>query len=567
MAKTNCEKCGSSDAVEVYPDGGEHCYSGGCDYHKFPEGSKFNSFHKLKATVKGKGIQLLEGGTHAPFRGISAQACTKYDYRIHQLAVGRTGVHSAPYHDRDGTMVAQHLRDPNDKNFMPFAGNAKGDTELQLFGQHLFPKGGKKLYVCEGEIDTLSAYTALGHSWPVVGLAGAQRVDKVFKANMEFLESFDTVVLCFDNDEAGQTATKKALEILSFGTHVLKDFPAECKDVNDILMKRGLGDARTQLMFRTEEYIPDGIKKIDQVLFNEGNFDITLYPWDSVNKKMYARRSGEITLHTSGSGMGKSTIVREIVSSLLTQQEKCGLIMLEESTEETKADIMALKLNKPVRKILAQRKINSKMVEKGLEPLYPDVMDLTNGELEGAEKSVNESGLMLLDHSQGYTVESVMTQIRYMAVSQGVRHIFLDHITILVSSSKEVENEVKAVDVIMGQLRGLVEELNINIDLVCHLRKKANGLKSVNTGGDIAVEDLRGSGGLYQISNNIFTYSRDQHDDLRKNITTVRSLKSRLGGYTGVVCELEFKPETGTIVEHISEDTFDNNDSKSEAYG
>jgi twinkle protein len=181
-------------------------------------------------------------------------------------------------------MVAQHLRYPHNK-IMPFAGNAKGDTELQLFGQHLFPKGGKKLYVCEGEVDTLSAYTALGHSWPVVGLAGAQRVDKVFKANMEFLESFDTVVLCFDNDEAGQTATKKALEILSFGTHVLKDFPAECKDVNDILMKRGLGDARTQLMFRTEEYIPDGIKKIDQVLFNEGNFDITLYPWDSVNKK------------------------------------------------------------------------------------------------------------------------------------------------------------------------------------------------------------------------------------------------------------------------------------------
>jgi len=555
MAKTNCPKCGSSDANEVYDDGGAHCFS--CGDHTFPtdEGSMTEVFKQCK--TKGKGIEMLEGGVHAPFRGITAEACKKYDYRIHNQALGRNGVHSAPYHDRSGKLVAQHLRDPADKKFMPFAGNAKGDTELQMFGQHLFAKGGKKIFVCEGEVDTLSAYSAMGHSWPVVGLAGASRVDKVFKANMEFLMGFDQVVLCLDNDEAGREATKVALDLLPFGTLIVKDFPAECKDINDVLNKGGTKAVYNLLHYKAEEFIPDGIKKISSVMFEADNFDVTLFPWDAMNHKMFARRSGEITLHTSGSGMGKSTFVREIVSSLLDQGEKCGLIMLEESTEETKADLMSLQLNKPVRKILAQRKINSKMVEKGLEPLYKDVIDLSIEELNSAEHTVNESGLMLLDHSQGYTVQSVLTQIRYLAVSQGVKHIFLDHITILVSSDKEIENEVKAVDVIMGQLRGLVEELNINIDLVCHLRKKSNGQKSVNTGGDIAVEDLRGSGGLYQISNNILSYSRDQHDEERKNITQVRSLKSRLGGYTGLICELKFTPETGKITEYEHEDKFD----------
>ena len=550
MAKTNCLKCGSSDGREVYEDSSEHCFV--CSDHTFPEEDRVKELDVTltpQFRTKSQPQALLEGGQHVPLRGITATTCKKYDYRIHAQHKGRSGVHSAPYHNRDGKLVAQHLRDPQDKKYMPFVGDAGKGTELQLFGQHLFPKGGKKLYICEGEIDTLSAYTALGESWPVVGLAGAQRVEKVFKANMEFIESFDTVVLCFDNDEAGQVATEKALDILSFGTHVLKDFPADCKDVNDILVKTGGQQTRTTLMFRTEEHLPDGIKSIADVHFEEETFDVTLFPWDSFNRKLFARRSGEITVHTSGSGMGKSTIIRQVISNLMQQGEACGLIMLEESTEETKADLMSLHLNKPVRIIMAQRAINSKLEAKGLPPLYDDVVSLTLEELQEATKAVDESNLMILDHSKGYTVDSIVTQIRYLAVAKGVKHIVLDHITILVSSSKEIENEVKAVDVIMKELRMLAEELNISIDLVSHIRKKPTGSKSVNNGGDIQMEDLRGSGGLYQIANNVLAYSRDQHDEERKNITTVRSLKARLGGYTGIVCELEFSAETGLLTE------------------
>ncbi len=562
MAKTACTKCGSSDGREVYDDGGSHCFV--CSDHEFPEGSA-DAYQNVKPVVKTKGQPMLEGGVHTALRGITASTCRKYDYRVHTQYQGQSGVHSAPYANREGKIVAQHLRMPD--KAMPFVGQAGKDQELQLFGQHLFPKGGKRLFICEGEIDTLSAYTALGESWPCVGLAGANRVEKIFKSNMEFIESFDTVVLCFDNDEAGRLATEKALEILSFGTHVLKDFPAGCKDVNDILTKTGMQQARTTLMFRTEEHLPDGIKSIADVEFKEEAFDVTLFPWDSFNKKLFARRSGEITVHTSGSGMGKSTITRQIVSNLMQQGETCGLIMLEESTEETKADLMSLHLNKPVRLIMAQRAINRKLEAKGLPHLYTDVVSLSLAELEEATKAVDASNLMILDHSKGYTVDSIVTQIRYLAVAKDVKHIVLDHITILVSSSKEIENEVKAVDVIMKELRMLAEELNISIDLVSHIRKKPSGSKSVNNGGDIQMEDLRGSGGLYQIANNVLAYNRDQHDEDRKNITTVRSLKARLGGYTGIVCELEFDPSTGLLNEIDSINNPFGDDKDKEDYG
>ncbi len=552
MPKTNCEACDSSDAREVYDDGGSHCFS--CGDHEFPtDGEK----REVKPVVtKSKPNQpMLEGGVHTALRGITASTCKKYDYRVHSQYQGQSGVHSAPYTNREGAVVAQHLRMPN--KAMPFVGNAGADQELQLFGQHLFPKGGKRLVICEGEIDTLSAYTALGESWPCVGLAGSNRVEKIFKSNMEFISSFDTVVLAFDNDDAGHKATKVALDILSFGTCVVKDFAAGCNDLNDILVGKGAKALRDMLFYKAEEHLPDGIKSIADVEFKEETFDVTLFPWKSFNEKLFAMRSGEITVHTSGSGMGKSTIMRQIVSDLMKQGENCGLIMLEESTEETKADLMSLHLNKPVRIIMAQRAINAKLEAKGLPPLYLDVAELTDSEISSANQAVNDSNLMILDHSDGYTVDSIVNQIRYLSVAKGVKHIVLDHITILVSSSKEIENEVKAVDVIMKELRMLAEEKNISIHIISHIRKKPTGSKSVNNGGDIQMEDLRGSGGLYQIANNVLAYGRDQHDEERKNITVVRSLKARLGGYTGIVCELEFDPTTGVLneVEGITQST------------
>ena len=67
------------------------------------------------------------------------------------------------------------------------------------------------------------------------------------------------------------------------------------------------------------------------------------YPWEVVNEKTYGIRLGELVTITSGSGMGKSTLLRELEYYFGTiRGEKCGIIALEESTRKTGLELMGL---------------------------------------------------------------------------------------------------------------------------------------------------------------------------------------------------------------------------------
>ena len=89
--------------------------------------------------------------------------------------------------------------------------------ELRLFGQHLWKNAGKRIVIVEGEIDALSVFEAMPN-WPVVSLPnGAQSAKKAIKNSLEFLESYERVVLLFDMDEPGQKAVEEVAEMFSPG--------------------------------------------------------------------------------------------------------------------------------------------------------------------------------------------------------------------------------------------------------------------------------------------------------------------------------------------------------------
>jgi twinkle protein len=59
-------------------------------------------------------------------------------------------------------------------------------------------------------------YEMLGSRYPVVSVSkGAAGAVKDFKQNLEWLEGFENVVICFDNDPAGREAAEKCAQILS----------------------------------------------------------------------------------------------------------------------------------------------------------------------------------------------------------------------------------------------------------------------------------------------------------------------------------------------------------------
>lgn len=54
------------------------------------------------------------------------------------------------------------------------------------------------------------------NKWPVVSLrSGAAGASKDIKENLEWLETFENVVICFDSDKAGQDAARSVLDLFS----------------------------------------------------------------------------------------------------------------------------------------------------------------------------------------------------------------------------------------------------------------------------------------------------------------------------------------------------------------
>ena len=100
----------------------------------------------------------------------------------------------------------------------------------------------------------------------------------------------------------------------------------------------------------------------------------------------------------------------------------------------------------------------------------------------------------------------------------------------------------------MTKLRSLVEELNFGLILVCHLRRLPD--KTGHEEGAItSLSHLRGSHGLAQLTDICCGLERSQQDEETKDILTIRVLKNRYTGDTGVACSLHYNRETGRLSE------------------
>ena len=71
------------------------------------------------------------------------------------------------------------------------------------------------------------------------------------------------------------------------------------------------------------------------------------YPWACLNDMTYGFREKELVTITSGSGMGKSQMVRELEHYLLgATDDNIGILALEEDIPKTALGIMSIEANK-----------------------------------------------------------------------------------------------------------------------------------------------------------------------------------------------------------------------------
>ena len=119
-------------------------------------------------------------------------------------------------------------------------------------------------------------------------------------------------MVCFDNDKPGVEASQKVAQL--FEPNKCKIVRLEYKDPNEYL-KMGKAKEFVQNWWSAESYTPAGIMnlaKLGDTLYEEEYCETIPYPWSAMNEKTYGMRTGELVTFTSGAGMGKSSIMREL---------------------------------------------------------------------------------------------------------------------------------------------------------------------------------------------------------------------------------------------------------------
>jgi len=507
-----CPSCESSDALARYDDGHGYCFS--CSYHEQESGVASEKQPEVSKSLIDREYQAI------PNRGLNEETCKKWDYGV-TLHHGKP-MQVATYRNDAGVPIAQKLRMP-DKSFQ-ILGNSK---KMGLYGEHLWRSGGKMVTVTEGEIDALSVSQQTGNKWATVSVPnGAQGAHKAVARSLEWLETFESVVFMFDNDQAGREAAERCSLMLSVGKAKIATLPL--KDANEMLVA-GRGSEIVSAQWGAKPFRPDGVVLGEDLWEQVSEVDDSEsfpYPWAGMNDKTYGIRKGELVTLTSGTGIGKSSICREIAHHLIINDKKVGYIALEESVARTAKGIMGISLNLP---------IHIHGTDVGMEQLH-DAFQATMG----------TGNCVLYDHFGSMDSDHLLGKIRYMVKALDVEYVFLDHISIVVSGYEDGD-ERRRIDNIMTKLRSLVEELGIALILVSHLKRPEG--KAHEEGAKTSLAQLRGSASLGQLSDLVLGFERDQQSEDEADVTTVRVLKNRYAGETGVNCTLRYSKETGRLKE------------------
>jgi len=478
-----------------------------------------------------------------------------------------------PSYSKDGTLSGFIKRDWTKQKDEKFHFSAVGvvSEKNQLFNQNNVPRGGKRLYIAEGHEEALAIKRVLldglkGTKWAgkiipsVVALPlGTGNAAACIAHNLDFVQSFSEIVLAFDSDEATKIEAKKGIVkgkeakeevanlLLSNNIFTFKH-PEECKDSREAVVKGLSGELYKVLSFGLEPYSPENIVSgddadLDSLLepLREGHY-ISRYP--KLCEKIHGFRTGnELITYTAFSGVGKSTLNREIAWELCADGYKVGFIFLEEPLRKTQQALLSLELG-----------VN--LSEFRQNPL---AMATREAIAEAKDKVLSNGRTFFLDHFGSLKVSKLMQQIKYLHFICGAEHIFIDHISMVVAGL-ESNNERKDIDMLYEELAAFITVNPVTIHAVCHLKRVEDQVPKVKEGEEpkpywrqVKKEMLRGSSGIEAMSTCIIALENEVLPDETRGRVRTKVLKDREWGILGI-CDTLKQREDGRL--HVDEDTF-----------
>ena len=436
--------------------------------------SKFKKDFSGLQTQQSRGVSLINSSlNYMGKRGISEETCTEF---------GVTG-------DDDAIYLNYWSLEPGGKyNLCKIKGRKIGEIkngqsqkylgipggESILFGSHLY-NNQPVLIICEGEFDCLSMHEGIKFvnaqsKVMAVSVPSGSGHNKWIETCSNFLDQFQTIVICSDLDEAGVKMRDTCAERMSnyqvkwidLERFLNKDHHI---DINDLLITKGKKHVG-YLLKHIESIDHDCGFKADKIqtggkkeLFFTGFWGL-----DRVCKFEF----GETTVLAGDSNDGKTTVARQMMISAIQNGHKVGCMF----GEEKKSKFLELSVR--------QSYHNTKCFETN-EDYYGDREFTPTPEIEDRWKKEYGKNINLfqLDKVRSIEVigEKILDWISFCCDVEGVRVFFIDN---LMKVTADADNENSAQGAFIEKLYNLAQIKNIHIILIVHT-KKIDGLINSNS--------------------------------------------------------------------------------------
>lgn len=510
-------------------------------------------------------------------RNIREDICKKFGIRagLSEKDGKTVEAHYFPSYNQKGKIVGFMKQDITKNKEEAGHWTAIGSVGIgnKLFGQDITESINRKrssLVITEGQWDAVSVYQALvdqvkgtkyeGMEPFVVSIPlGTANAVEAILHNDEFVKSFDSLCIFFDDDHCTPAEIKKGImkgheareavanAMVGSGIALTTISPDEgFKDASDYMQAGRSGDLAKLVQFNKRVYSAEKIVKASEI-----SLDTILEPrpegiyvndFPKLMHKIHGFRTRELVLLTAPSGVGKSTVLSIFAESFVESGEKIGMIYLEETNKETMQRLIAAKLKVSYLKF-KDKPLDCASIEE-IKAAYDDI--------------VNNDKLVMLGHFGSLPVSELMGKIKHMHLVEGCKYILLDHLSMVISGM-ETENERKQLDIVMTELAAFCAANDVCVIAVSHINRTAaeqfkppKGKEDEPFWVKVTKEMLRGSSSLEQLSFVILGLEPQIMPDRSRGNVRLTVLKNRPWGYLGA-CD-EFKIDENTWEVLLSQD-------------
>ena len=437
-----------------------------------------------------------------------------------------------------------------------------GDVDLQcdLLGQREAQQVKKKntVFVVEGFWDILSSFQSLYNQQPnkgafvpavvspALGIGNTKSPDgtnarQQLATNMEFIQGFNNIRVCFDNDTEGKENVGQlgvqdcALVLQDFINIVLP-----CNDINDLLLSEGEKEVYFKLLDRNAKKFEHGSIKSGigdtSELMQPLKKGVHLDALPNTMRLLHGLREREFTIILAPPKCGKTTLCKLLHYNLMLAKQTTLGVYLEEDLIKTKQSFIALHAGVHLPYFRENpTKADPEKVKEAIEILdkpYTMFFDDVNGRM---------------------TPENVIQQFEWAAI-KGVKYIIFDHLSFVFSGDKKTD-ERKGIDNLLTEIAAFVKKTGVHVIAVAHITRDKNKPKPKDKDGSIKypywyeVEetDGRGSGAFEQVCWNMIAIDKQVTSDKSRGLTRTKILYNREWDLTGIGDYLTMNKTTGRL--------------------